>query len=111
VGFNGFRARSRRVSALAARLLLLVYNLWSLFVRLLEPSRHVEAAGSRRWFLVIAARLVESGRDKALLVSVQGRCWEQLKAGYTRVAQCLAATAPQLKIHRPLPPKTTLASA
>ena len=71
-GFNGFCARSRRVSALAARLLLLVYNLWSLFVRLLEPTRQVEAAGSRRWFLVIAARLVESGRQKPLQVSVQG---------------------------------------
>ncbi|HEY4302595.1 MAG TPA: IS1380 family transposase [Candidatus Didemnitutus sp.] len=110
-GFNGFCARSRRVSALAARLLLLVYNLWSLFVRLLEPNRHVEAAGSRRWFLVIAARLVQSGREKALLVSVHGRWWEQLKAGYTRVAQWLAATAPQLKIPPPLPPKTSLASA
>jgi hypothetical protein len=102
-GFNGFCARSRRVSAMAARLLLLVYNLWSLFVRLLEPSRHIEAAGSRRWFLVIAARLVESGRQKTLQVSVQGRWWELLKAGYTRVAQWLAATAPQLKVPPPLP--------
>lgn len=110
-GFNGFCARSRRVSALAARLLLLVYNLWSLFVRLLEPTRHVEAAGSRRWFLVIAARLVESGRQKTLQVSVQGRWWEQLKTGYTRVAQWLASTAPQLKIPPPLPHQTTLAPA
>jgi hypothetical protein len=102
-GFNGFCARSRRVSALAARLLLLVYNLWSLFVRLLEPSRHIEAAGSRRWFLVIAARLVESGRQMTLHVSVQGRWWELLQAGYTRVAQWLATTAPQLKIPPPLP--------
>ena len=110
-GFNGFGARSRRVTALAARLLLLVYNLWSLFVRLLEPSRHVEAAGSRRWFLVIAARLVESGRQKTLLVSVQGRWWEQLKAGYTRVAQWLAATASQLKIPPPLPAVIALPSS
>ena len=109
-GFNGFCARSRRVTALAARLLLLVYNLWSLFVRLLEPSRHVEAAGSRRWFLVIAARLVESGRQKTLQLSVQGRWWAQLKAGYIRVAQWLAATAPQLKIPPPLPPQITLST-
>jgi hypothetical protein len=83
--------------------LLLVYNLWTLFVRLLEPGRHVEAAGSRRWFLVIAARLVESGRQKTLQLSAQGRWWEQLKAGYTRVAGWLASTAPQLKIPPPLP--------
>jgi hypothetical protein len=102
-GFSGFCAHSRRVSALAAHLLLLVYNLWSLFVRLLEPSRHIEAAGSRRWFLVIAARLVASGRQRTLQVSVQGRWWEALKAGYTRVAHWLATTAPQLKIPPPLP--------
>lgn len=102
-GFSGFCARSRRVSALAARLLLLVYNLWSLFVRLLEPSRHIEAAGSRRWFLVIAARLVASGRQKTLQISVQGRWWELLHAGYTRVAHWLASTAPQLKIPPPFP--------
>jgi hypothetical protein len=110
-GFNGFCARSRRVSALAASLLLLVYNLWSLFVRLLEPSRHVEAAGSRRWFLVIAARLVESGRQKTLQISVQGRWWKQLKNGYTRVAEWLASTAPQLKIPPPLPARITPATS
>ena len=60
-GFSGFCSRKRRVSALAARLLLLVYNLWNLFLRLLEPERHVEAAGGRHWFLVIAARLMQSG--------------------------------------------------
>ena len=104
-GFNGFCAAKRRVSALAARLLLLVYNLWSLFVRLLEPSRHIEAAGSRRWFLVIAARLSQSGRQKTLHVAAQGQWWAALKTGYTRVAQWLAATAPQLKIPPPLPAK------
>jgi hypothetical protein len=103
-GFNGFCARLRRVTSLAARLLLLVYNLWSLFVRLLEPARHVEAAGSRRWFLIIAARLVKSGRQLAVQLSVKDAWWQQLKAGYERVARWLAATAPQLKIIPPPPP-------
>jgi hypothetical protein len=97
-GFNGFCARSARVSALAARLLLLVYNLWSLFARLLEPGRHIEAAGSRRWFLIIAARLVKSGRQLAVQLSVKDTWWLQLKAGYQRVALWLATTAPQLKL-------------
>ena len=100
-GFNGFCARTRRVTALAARLLLLVYNLWSLFVRLLEPARHVEAAGSRRWFLIIAARLVKSGRQMAVQLSVKDAWWQQLKAGYERVARWLATTAPQLKFVPP----------
>jgi hypothetical protein len=103
-GFNGFCSRKRRVSALAARLLLLVYNLWNLFLRLLEPARHVEAAGGRRWFLVIAARLVQSGRQKTLQVSVQGTWWQQLHDGYTRVCEWLSTTAPQLKTPPAAPP-------
>jgi hypothetical protein len=96
-GLEGFCCRQRNATALAARLGLLIYNLWHLFLRLLEPARHVESAGGRRWFLLIAARLVQSGRQKTLQVSVSGKWWEQLQAGYQRVCAWLAATAPQLK--------------
>jgi hypothetical protein len=96
-GLEGFCCRKRNATALAARLGLLVYNLWHLFLRLLEPSRHVESAGGRRWFLLIAARLVQSGRQKTLQVSVSGKWWEPLREGYERVCAWLAATAPQLK--------------
>jgi hypothetical protein len=37
-GFSGFCAQARATTELAARLLLLVYNLWVLFVRFIEPS-------------------------------------------------------------------------
>jgi hypothetical protein len=96
-GLEGFCSRKRNATALAARLGLLIYNLWHLFLRLLEPGRHVESAGGRRWFLLIAARLVQSGRQKTLQVSVSGKWWQQLQAGYQRVCAWLAATAPQLK--------------
>ena len=94
---EGFCCQKRNATALAARLGLLIYNLWHLFLRLLEPARHVESAGGRRWFLLIAARLVQSGRQKTLQVSVQGKWWEQLRLGYERVCAWLATTAPQLK--------------
>jgi hypothetical protein len=103
-GFDGFCAHSRRVSALAARLLLLVYNLWGLFSRLLEPTRHLEAAGGRRWFMVIAARLVKSGRQKVLQLCANGRWWEQLKAGCQRILQWLSSTAPQFNLIEPIIP-------
>ena len=50
------------------RLGLLFYNLWHLFLCLLQPDRQVESAGGRRWFLLIAARLVQSGRQKTLQI-------------------------------------------
>ena len=88
--------RSTSCLGCAARLGLLIYNLWHLFLRLLEPARHVESAGGRRWFLLIAARRVQSGRQKTLQVSVSGKWWEPWQTGCQRVCARLAATAPQL---------------
>lgn len=101
---EGFCCHKRNATALAARLGLLIYNLWHLFLRLLEPGRHVESAGGRRWFLLIAARLVQSGRQKTLQVSVSGKWWDQLRVGYERVCAWLATTAPQLKSAAATPP-------
>lgn len=96
-GFNGFCSRQRTVSELAARLLLLTYNLWNLFLRLMSPERHIEAAHGRRWFLLIAGRLVQSGRQRFLQISATGQWWQQLKEGYKRLCLWLELTAPQLK--------------
>lgn len=96
-GFNGFCSRKRSVSELAARLLLLTYNLWNLFLRLMSPEGHIEAAHGRRWFLLIAARLVQSGRQKLLQISASGAWWKELKQGYERLCRWLDQTAPQLE--------------
>ena len=111
MGLNGFGGHQRNATALAVRLGLLIYNLWQLLLRLLEPGPHVESAGGRRWFLPIAARLVQSGRQKTLQVSVSGQWWEEFRAGYQRVCAWLAAAAPQLKTELlavPIPPQTGL---
>jgi hypothetical protein len=62
-----------------------------------HPRKHTEAKKGRRWFLIIAARLVESGRQKVLQVSIRGGWAEQLKEGYTRLHDWIQSTAPQLK--------------
>ena len=95
-GFDGFCAQKKEVTALAARLGLVVYNLWHLFLRLLEPARHVETRTGRRWFLLIAGRLTKSGRGLHFSIASSGEWWQQLKAGYERVCRWLEATAPQL---------------
>jgi len=97
MGFSGFCAKSRSTTELAARLPLLVYNLWVLFVRFIVPQKHTEAKRGRRWFLLIAARLVESGRQKEMQVSIRGGWADQLREVYTRITEWLRTTAPQLK--------------
>jgi hypothetical protein len=64
MGFSGFCAKARATTELAARLLLMAYNLWTLFVRFIAPHKHTEAKRPR-WFLLIAARLVQSGRQRS----------------------------------------------
>jgi hypothetical protein len=103
-GFSGFCAKSRATTELAARLLLLVYNLWVLFVRFIVPHKHTEAKRGRRWFLLIAARLVQSGRQKEVQVSIRGGWAEQLRDGYLRLRDWIRTTAPQLKTAIPVPP-------
>jgi hypothetical protein len=106
-GFSGFCAKSRATTELAARLLLMVYNLWTLFVRFIVPQKHTEAKRGRRWFLLIAARLVQSGRQKEVQVSISGGWAQQLRDGYLRLHEWIRTTAPQLKCIVPEPPSPT----
>ncbi len=99
-GFSGFCSRYSNVTETAARLLLVAYNLWNLFLRLLEPSRHVEARHGRRWFLMLSARLTRGGRQRTWKMAVGGEWWANLKAGYERLLHCLSLTAPQLAFSR-----------
>ncbi len=42
-GFDGFTSRKQQVTEHVARMTLLMYNLWNLFSRLMDPDKHVEA--------------------------------------------------------------------
>lgn len=98
-GFRGYCSQRAVVTELAARLVLLTYNLWSLFTRLmgLTPGHHSEAVKSRRDFLFLAAQVVESGRQRVVKLAVKAEWWKELKACYERLRTWLVATAPQLE--------------
>ncbi len=56
---------------MATRLLLLTYNLWTLFVRVVkEQGVHTEAVTRRDEPLLVPVKLVESGRQKTLKLDV-----------------------------------------
>lgn len=101
-GFRGFCSQRGVVTETAARLLLLTYNLWTLFVRLLgaEPGQHVEAVRSRRQFLILAAQLVRTGRQKVWKLAVSQGWWQTLSSCYVRLCRWLTITAPQLEKQR-----------
>jgi Transposase DDE domain group 1 len=105
-GFGGFCSRKAAVSQSSARMLLLVYNLWSLFVRVLKnQGGHTEAVRSRYELLLIPAKLVLSGRRRIVKLAVGKKFASFLKEAYQRLEAWLSQTAPQLSLSmRGLPP-------
>jgi hypothetical protein len=89
----------------AARLLVLTYNLWRVFTRLLglNPGQHTEAIKSEWDFLLLAAQVVESGRQRVAKLAVKAERWAKLKACYERLRAWLAAVGPQLEAAREIP--------
>lgn len=104
-GFAGFCARKASVSQSSARMLLLIYNLWSLFVRVIKnQSGHTEAITSRYELLLIPAKLACSGRRKIVKLAVGSKFASFLKQAYSRLLEWLSRTAPQLSLSMGKPP-------
>jgi hypothetical protein len=98
-GFSGFCSQKAAVSQSSARMLLLVYNLWSLFVRVLKnQGGHTEAMKSRYELLLIPAKMVLSGRRKIVKLAVGSKFASFLKQAYQRHEEWLGQTAPQLSL-------------
>jgi hypothetical protein len=97
-GFGNFCAKSKTVTEVAARLLLVTYNLWTLFTRAMNPQKHTEAKTTRRTYLLIAAKRVRSARETLMKMATGKRQKEKLTEGYKNIHLWLNSTAPQLDL-------------
>jgi len=97
-GLSGFCSQTQNATEFAARLILLSYNLWSIFVRFFNLTKHEEAKCSRQEFLMLASSLTHSGRETKLKVSASDRLWKRVREGYQRIQVWLMSTATQLKL-------------
>jgi hypothetical protein len=68
-GWAGFTTRDLARCRTMARFIALVYNWWSLFVRLAEPSKHLEAITSRPLLLSAIAERSRHARQTTLKVA------------------------------------------
>lgn len=101
MGWGGYTTKKVKSCRFISRIMALVYNWWTLYVRLLHPENHLEAITSRPLLLSSVDRLTQSGRQKKLYMTSS----HQLK-GVARAicnqALCflnqLKVTAPQLSI-------------
>ena len=65
-GWQGFVTRDLARSRIAARIIALVYNWWSVFARLADGDAHREAVTSRPMLLSMVGVVTESGRRRTI---------------------------------------------
>ena len=98
-GWCGHTTRDLKRCAIMARVVALIYNWWSLFVRLAIPDRHAEAITSRPLLLHAIARLTRHGGQTTVSVtSTHGKMGEikRMLEGVNAVLGRLRRSAEQL---------------
>jgi hypothetical protein len=84
---------------LCARMIALIYNWWSLFVRLVEAEKHFEVIVSRPLLLNGVGKQTQHAGQTTLTITSNHGKESYVKAAYTRVCAFfdeLKAIAPQL---------------
>lgn len=102
-GWGGFTTRDMKSCRLMARIIALIYNWWTLFVRLANPEHHLEAVTSRPLLLSSVGRLIYSGRQKRMVLTTQHGKAEKIRGYCKRIADFfndLKVNAPQLTIQQ-----------
>ena len=99
-GWGGYTTHDLHRCQLAARAVALIYNWWSLFVRLANPESRREAITSRPWLMTSVGRKTEHAGQTTVTLTGLHAHFAQARAALTRVSALLqgwvAETAEQL---------------
>jgi hypothetical protein len=82
-----------------AKIIALIYNWWTLYVRLIKPNKHMEALTSRPLLLYAVGKLTNhANQNKLVISSTHGEAplVHQRLAKISRFFKKLNATTPQL---------------
>lgn len=100
-GWGGYTTNDLKRCQLLARMVGLVYNWWSLFVRLADPEQHREAITSRPMLLYGVARQTQHGGQTKLTLSSLHAQASKIRVMLTKVSLFLSelvAHAEQLSV-------------
>ena len=89
-GWGGFTTQDLKRCRLLAGVVALVYNWWSLFVRLADPDHHREAITTRPLLLSAVARRSQHAGQVRLTVSSTHASQPRARRAYVRIARFLA---------------------
>jgi hypothetical protein len=88
-GWGGFTTHDLKRCRLLAGVVALVYNWWSLFVRLAEPDHHREAITTRPLLLTAVARQTQHAGQMKLTISSAHARQHWARRAYLRIARFL----------------------
>lgn len=88
-GWGGFTTHDLHRCQLAARAVALVYNWWSLFVRLAHPEARREAITSRPWLMSSVGRRTEHAGQTTITLTGLHAHFEKARAALMRVSALL----------------------
>ena len=88
-GWGGFTTHDLHRCQLAARSVALIYNWWSLFVRLANPQARREAITSRPWLMSSVGRKTEHAGQTTITLTGLHADFEKARAVLTRVSALL----------------------
>ena len=97
-GWGGFATQDLKRTQITARMTALVYNWWSLFVRLIEPMTGREAIASRRLLLTGVARATKHAGRTTLFLNSSHAQKQKIREKLADLTQFLRKlrSAPQL---------------
>jgi hypothetical protein len=88
-GWGGFTTHDLHRCQLAARAVALIYNWWSLFVRLANPAARREAITSRPWLMSSVGRKTEHAGQTTITLTGLHAHFEKARAALMRVSALL----------------------
>jgi hypothetical protein len=98
-GWSGFTTQDAKRSAFMARIIGLIYNWWTLFVRSIEPGKHMEAITSRPLLLhAVGKQTKHAGQTRLVISSTHGKSKYIHKklAQLSRFLKVISSSAEQL---------------
>lgn len=92
-GWGGFTTHDLARCQLTAQAVALIYNWWSLFVRLAEPDARREAITSRPWIMSSVGRRTEHAGQTTITLTGLHAHFDKARAALMRVSAQLQAWA------------------
>jgi hypothetical protein len=94
-GWGGFTTHDLHRCQLAARAVALIYNWWSLFVRLAHPQARREAITARPWLMAAIGRRTEHAGQTTITLTGLHAHYAQARAALMRASALLQGWAAQ----------------